>query len=138
MQAISLSESPCINAVVSELVINCCTCCFIVAIIILFWDHLLCFIWFHDYYCTLYYNCTLFLQMEPIRGFRIENYIGYMQQLEEKFRSVILPDMLNFTKQWDNAARGLHGVITDSAVIAIIKECLGMPLHEHKLLRWTR
>lgn len=43
-------------------------------------------------------NLIVFIKEEPIRDFRVENHIEYMQQLEKKFRSVVLVAMQNITK----------------------------------------
>ncbi|XP_064610719.1 protein broad-minded-like isoform X2 [Liolophura sinensis] len=43
-------------------------------------------------------DLVIFLKEEPIRGFRLGHHLPYMKTLEEKFRTIILSDMLNFSK----------------------------------------
>lgn len=43
-------------------------------------------------------NLIVFIKEEPIRGFRLEHHMDFMQQLEKKFRSIVLADMQNIAK----------------------------------------
>ncbi|XP_052817688.1 protein broad-minded-like isoform X1 [Mya arenaria] len=43
-------------------------------------------------------NLLLFLKEEPINNFKISQNLKYMQDLEKKYRKIVLPDMLNITR----------------------------------------
>ncbi|KAL5021697.1 hypothetical protein ScPMuIL_000852 [Solemya velum] len=43
-------------------------------------------------------NLIIFLKEGPIQGFHVAEHLKYMQELETKYRKIVLPDMLNISK----------------------------------------
>ena len=42
--------------------------------------------------------CVSIFQEEPLHGFKVAKNLKYMKELEDKYRKMVLPDMMNITK----------------------------------------
>ena len=58
---------------------------------------------------------SFFFQEEPISGFKVGTYLEYMQQLETKYRKIVLPDMLSIAK-WNNPPNARFSSVVSSYI----------------------